>query len=332
MVAKISRKYPQWGQFLKSHRSERYRSAREFCSREEVGISYPQYSRYEAGDQLPNLDQAIRLCRLLNIPLLTGILHWAQAQTSDPEAVNQVGQFLSQMEDGSLGFQVPEDSEAVTAAAPSATTLPLDDVFVFNRSHLSLFRQEPFYRDLFSLINTYGGEWVSVEELANTTSKPASEIDALLHQLYEHGVLSMQQDQNQLKVRVSKRNFYYPDDEEFFELRNQNLAHNINIIMDQLRFEDVKKGKAYRSVLTVQLSEKRRQELIESLDDLIERTLHMQERRPGNRLHSLCVLLGERFPNALNEEEARAQEIPKGLSVSLQKRPSPIEGEASFLN
>src|SRR6476661_2541186 len=76
----MKRRYESWGDFLKKRREERYRSAREFCSKVKVGISYPQYSRYEAGDQLPNLEQALELCRLLGVPALEGLMEWNRAQ------------------------------------------------------------------------------------------------------------------------------------------------------------------------------------------------------------------------------------------------------------
>ncbi|MGZ6371549.1 MAG: helix-turn-helix domain-containing protein, partial [Bdellovibrionota bacterium] len=78
--------YRLWAKFLKTHRELHFRSAREFCAKLPVGISYPQYSRYESGDQLPPLEQALGLARLLKIPTAETLLEWSRAQVEDPQS------------------------------------------------------------------------------------------------------------------------------------------------------------------------------------------------------------------------------------------------------
>ncbi|OFZ69939.1 MAG: hypothetical protein A3K03_06785, partial [Bdellovibrionales bacterium RIFOXYD1_FULL_44_7] len=92
-----TRKYESWGNFLKKNREGHFRSAREFCARVKIGISYPQYSRYEAGEQLPNLEQALQLCKLLDIPLLEGLLEWCRAQVSESNHREEVNSLIDQI-------------------------------------------------------------------------------------------------------------------------------------------------------------------------------------------------------------------------------------------
>jgi transcriptional regulator with XRE-family HTH domain len=80
-------KYPGWGNFLKLRREARFKSAREFCRMSELGISYPQYSRYEAGDQLPTLDSALSIGAILGIAPLETTIEWTLAQLPAAEAL-----------------------------------------------------------------------------------------------------------------------------------------------------------------------------------------------------------------------------------------------------
>src|SRR5687767_453634 len=146
------RKYPSWGDFLKTQRSRRYRSAREFCSKVDVGISYPQYSRYEAGEQLPNLDQALRLCRLLGITPLEGTLEWCLAQIGEAETAAEFSKFLGQIRPGASAPAAPaagpeailkSDGQADKSSVPLfGRDSELNDVFTFNRVHKKLFESD----------------------------------------------------------------------------------------------------------------------------------------------------------------------------------------------
>ena len=73
-------RYSCWGEFLKSKRRTHFRSARDFCAQKQIGISYPQYSRYEAGHQLPSLLQAMEMFRHLDVTPAEGMLEWCRAQ------------------------------------------------------------------------------------------------------------------------------------------------------------------------------------------------------------------------------------------------------------
>src|SRR5688572_15946384 len=116
------------GQFLKKRSMERYRSARDFCTKAEGGISYPQYSRYEAGDQLPNLDQAIRIFQLLQIPLVRGLIEWCRAQVSIPEGQQQLDELLARFRQEALqGGPAPTLSAQDGAAKEDIGKLSLNE-------------------------------------------------------------------------------------------------------------------------------------------------------------------------------------------------------------
>src|SRR4051794_28765029 len=90
-------RYRSFGQFIKAKREQGFRSARDFCSKVAVGISYPQYSRYEAGDQLPGLEQALALGKLLGVPTVELLLEWSQAQVQEASARQEVDALLKQV-------------------------------------------------------------------------------------------------------------------------------------------------------------------------------------------------------------------------------------------
>ncbi|HTL11053.1 MAG TPA: helix-turn-helix transcriptional regulator [Bdellovibrionota bacterium] len=305
------RKYPTWGDFLKTARSARFRSAREFCSKVDVGISYPQYSRYEAGEQLPNLDQALKLCRLLDIQSLEGILEWCFAQIGDPDAAVQVQRFLAQVRSGEAKAEAP----APVAAAPGAELFSevqavrepmfargaeIDEVFTFNRSHLALFESDAAYRDIFTYVNSFSPDWVAIEEIAAHLNMPEARVEAMLENLSDYGVLLLAGG----RCRAAKKVFYFPDDEDFFRLRNKNVAYNSQKILENLNYEDVKSRRAFRSVVTRELTADQLEKVIHGLEFLINKVAQLPESGRPEEIFSLCVVMGERFRRV---ERAQAQ-------------------------
>jgi hypothetical protein len=99
---RLLKRYSGWASFLKARRVLRYRSAREYCLKAQLEISYPQYSRYESGDQLPPLEQCLQLCRTLDIPVLDGILEWSQAQMSIDSEKQQIRRVIEKLRDSGL--------------------------------------------------------------------------------------------------------------------------------------------------------------------------------------------------------------------------------------
>jgi transcriptional regulator with XRE-family HTH domain len=299
-----ARKYESWGEFLKTRREAKFRSAREFCSKVQVGISYPQYSRYEAGDQLPHLEQAIELFKLLEVPVLEGLLEWSRAQISDTSARGEVEGLLGRVRKG-----LPEPAEEAAEQAAEVTreeqvnkavsgigvfttqTISLDDIIVFNRSHLRLFSSDPAYRDIFTYINSYAPEWISEEEIAEALGMAVKRAQEMLEQLSDLGVILLAGG----KCRASKRNFYFPDDPDFFHLRNLNLTHNATAIMRKLGHEDLTQRRAYRGLITRELTAEQLDRVISRLDETVSSVVGMPETPNPEKIFSLCVLLGERF-------------------------------------
>lgn len=326
-----SRKYPTWGDFLKKQRAKHYRSAREFCSRVDVGISYPQYSRYEAGDQLPNLDQALKLCRLLEIPVQEGLLEWSRAQVSDTELRDEVSTFLDQVR-SKMAPAVPTSSSAVRDAIVNEPGTPyakaageggifsarsgLNDVMVFNRAHMKLFMSNRAYRDIFTYVNSFSPEWIASDEVARAVGVRTEEVDGMLQELSDLGILLLAGG----KCRASKRVFYFPDDPDFFELRNENLRYNSEAIMKRLSFETLKERKGYRGLVTRELTAEQLEAVIKGIEALVDRVLALPESRNPDRIYSLSVLLGERF---CRSELIREMEAAQGASSRSLPSPAP---------
>lgn len=275
-------KYTSWGSFLKTKRKQRFRSAREFCAKISVGISYPQYSRYEAGEQLPSLDQALKLCRLLDIPLQEGLLEWSLSQVQDLTLQAELQQGLN---GGFSGFRKQP------SASPVAKTVYLDDAIVFNRSHMRLFNTDPAYRDIFTYVNSFRLEWVALTEIAEALRLDLKRLRAMAHELQDLGVLDLQGDY----CRTSKCVYYFPDDQEFFDVRNKNLSHNVQSVIQKLSFEDLNQRRAFRGLVTRELTLEQVDALVTQMDGLLSGMVHLHETPEAEKVYSLCLLFGERF-------------------------------------
>ncbi len=276
-------KYEMWGDFLKLNREKAYRSAREFCHKVDIGISYPQYSRYEAGEQLPNLNQALFLCKRLGVPLLKGLCQWSLAQIVDSKIQKELSDQFAQM-------VIPETkSDGISALKPQ--TLLLDDFFVFNRSHLELFSADPIYRDLFTYVNSFGPGWISIRELALAHEISFEKTVKMVDELGKLGVMDKKGDE----CRALKRLLYFPDDEDFFQVRNQSWLHNAQSILKKIDYSDVSSRKAYRTVITRELNLVQVENLISQMDELVLQVKDLAETKNPEKIFSLCFLLGQRF-------------------------------------
>jgi len=326
------RKYPSWGEFLKKKRGVKFRSAREFCTKVDVGISYPQYSRYEAGDQLPNLDQALKICRFLDVDSLEGLLEWSLAQVSNSKTKKNFEPFLEQVKsNGTSGIaeklknqqKLENEKEDESTNKPASLGVSLfqrnkrsiNSVFVFNRSHLNLFLSNPEYRDIFTYINSYSPEWIPYSEIALAIEKPVTEVEEMLEKLSDLGVLLLAGG----KCRTSKKTFYFPDDEEFFELRNKNLEHNFNKVTNQFKFSDLETKKAHRSLITRELTQEQLEQVIVKIDQLKSDVLTYPETDHPEVIYSLCIALGERFKRS---EVLKKSDESENLAVGALSSPN----------
>lgn len=265
-----------------------FRSAREFCAQLKVGISYPQYSRYETGEQLPNLDHALEICRLLKVPALEGLLQWNRAQVTDPELLRSIERLLGRS----------NDAREEPAAPPRTPGVPLDDVIVFNRSHLKLFRSDPAYRDVFTYVNSFSPEAIPLSEISGALGLAPAKLASMVRKLADHGVIDIVKGapkDSEERCRATKSNFYFPDDEDFFELRNSNLSRNVDAILAKLSYQDVTTRKAYRGLITRELTALQLAKVIEDLEKLSGEVVELPETSRPDRIYSLCVLLGERY-------------------------------------
>lgn len=297
-------KFSGWGRFLKSRRETRYRSARELTTQVALGISYPQYSRYEAGEQLPGLDQALILGSILGVAPLEMVLEWSKAQipAREASALGGVEALLNEVrEPGHTNESEAHNHSAQSVvsgswpARPSERTVPLDDVIVFNRAHLRVFSSDPAYRDIFTYINSFGPEPISVVEIAEALGLDPLRCREMLEKLSELGVIVIDALGG---CRASKRNFYFPDDEDFFELRNLNLRHNADSILGRLNHADLTARKAYRGLVTRELTQEQVGLLLTGVDQLMGQLVAMPETSQPRTIYSLCVLFGDRFERA----------------------------------
>lgn len=284
------RRYLTWGKYLKAKRELKFRSAREFCAQISVGISYAQYSRYESGEQLPCLEQALLLCKAFGVSTADSLPQWALAQLQDAELRGDVEAVARKLDTAPATSAAGGGVGIFTQAA-----VPLDDVIVFNRSHLNLFRSHPAYRDIFTYVNSFAPEWITATELAGAIEIEREKLDGMLDRLHELGVITLVAGSGGSRCRAAKRNFYFPDDEDFFELRNLNLAHNSGEIMRKLASADLRERKAYRGLVTRELTPEQLDLVVNRLDQLMSGVVALPETCKPERIYSVCLLMGERF-------------------------------------
>jgi transcriptional regulator with XRE-family HTH domain len=284
-------KYETWGTFLKKKREGRFRSAREFCCRVSVGISYPQYSRYEAGDQLPNLEQALQLCKFLEIPIAEGLLEWCRAQIADKGTRDEVTDLLEKVRRQGPGGLSESQDRTVEKRPELPSAVDLNDVIVFNRSHLKLFNSDALYRDIFTFVNSFAPEWIPETEISASLGIPLDKLEPMLEQLNDFGVLLVAGG----KCRSAKSLFYFPDDSDFFELRNSNVMHNASAIIDNLKHEDLTNRLAFRGLLTRDLTTEQVDDVIKKIEAMINDIVGMPRADHTDSIYSLCLLMGPRF-------------------------------------
>jgi hypothetical protein len=301
-----SPRYPTWGDFLKRHRKVRFRSAREFCAGKDIGISYPQYSRYESGEQLPSLEQAIEIYRHLDIPALEGVLEWTRAQAPGAAVREELEGLIARIRGGEGLKDVPASVPVPTEGPTRTPRISLDEVIVFNRSHLRLFMSDARYRDIFTLVNSFSPRPLEIGEVAESLGLTHERTREMTMNLVNLGVIEMEDG----KCRSSKRTFYFPDDPDFFELRNLNLTHNASAILSKLQHSHLSDRRAYRGLITRELTAPQLEQVIARMEELISTVAHMPETDHPERIYSICLLAGQRF----TREAAKVAQKP-GLTV-----------------
>ncbi|MBI4924648.1 MAG: helix-turn-helix transcriptional regulator [Bdellovibrio sp.] len=293
-------KYDSWGIFLRINREKVYRSARDFCNKINLGISYPQYSRYEAGEQLPNLNQALFLCQNLDIPYLEGFFQWSLSQISDAKIKEDISKQLVQLQSNNneKSNGLATDSALSSDSLYSTTILKtkkesflMDNVFVFNRSHRELFELDPYYRDIFTYVNSFGPDLISINEVAIAHGLPFERTKKMLDDLVKLGVMERKDSQ----YKALKRVLYFPDDEDFFMLRNKTFLHNVHAIFNKIKYQDLATRQGYRTVVTRKLDLDQIGKLFTLIDELILKAADFPETKNEDKMFSLCILLGERF-------------------------------------
>ena len=319
-------RYAKFGEYLRDKRARIYRSARVFCATRKLPVSYPQYSRYESGEQIPGLEQAMAIGRDLEIPVLDLVLCWAEAQADDARDVSELVRGRQWLE------QYRTDSERVSQTrAPRAKTqtegggqLRLDDVFVFNRSHLKLFETDPRLRDLFTYVNSFSPDPVSPEELGQVFSRDSgvsmAELLALLRILEDSGVLVRE---NRGYVGA-KPNFYFPDDAQFFRLKNLNFEQNVDKLLGRVDFADLKTRQAYRGLVTRELTEAQVTHLVSRLEAVFSEMVELPETTDAHTIYSLCLLLGSRYerPTQFRKRQPNPKRSPTHADVHVSARAS----------
>ena len=278
-----SAKYCVFAEFLRKKRGEKYRSAREFNTRVKIGVSYPQYSRYEAGEQLPSLVQALSIGAALGVPDLETTLEWNLAQLSQEQA-KAAGEIEALL--GSIR------SDGTPARPSGSHAVGLDEVIVFNRSHRDLFLKDPAYRDIFTYVNAFhANEEITADKISKALKLSPKKLEAMLENLVELGVIL----KKGKLYSAAKSNFYFPDDVDFFELRQQNVRHNLEKVLDQMTYPDLREKKALRGLLTRELTPAQLGWILGQIEGLLGKIVELPEDPEASTIYSVCAVVGQRF-------------------------------------
>jgi hypothetical protein len=263
------------------------------------------------------------------------LLEWNRAQITGHPSKEHIDAILTRVREHGVeavtSGQLPAPKGVVPASSTSAAmgksatglftnaSISPDDVIVFNRSHLRLFSSDPAYRDIFTYVNSYSPDWISCKEMSQALGITEEKIEMMLENLSDLGVILLAAG----RCRATKKNFYFPDDQDFFEMRNLNLAHNTAGIMKKLSHEDLQKRKAFRGLLTREMTPEQLEMVIAKVEELMGSVIDLPETHNPDRIYSMCVLLGERFARP---QSAVAEE---GLRRGIQLPAPAIASEAS---
>ena len=188
------------------------------------------------------------------------------------------------------------ESSAGHAQSVESAALRLDDLIVFNRSHLKLFLSDSRFRDLFTFVNAYAPEWIAPAEISARFGIPEPELSRMIEQLSDLGILVLRGEDG--RCRTPKSNFYFPDDEDFFALRNANFAQNVETLMSRLTYLELQEKAAHRSLVTRELTPEQASWVSTELERLMSQVVALPETSKPDRVYSVCTLLGERFRRA----------------------------------
>lgn len=288
------RQYSLFAQVLRQHRSIKYRSARAFLSTSNLDLSYPQYSRYESGDQLPTLPQAMAIFKLLGVALQEWLLLWCQAQVEGKEN-----------RDAIEALKVGQKASSSNVTSDRQPVSNIDRALVFNRAHLQLFQSDLRYRDIFTYVNACAPIPVGLNEVTRALGISREEADLMCRKLGESGVILYEEGE----LKVGKQLFYFPDDEDFFQLRNSNVIHNVQSVLSRVSFPDLRTRRAFRTVATRELSKDQAAEVTWALERLAHQMLGMPEVEDASDIYSMSLVFGPRFGKmpALPRSEPRAR-------------------------
>jgi hypothetical protein len=165
---------------------------------------------------------------------------------------------------------------------------------------------------VFTYINAFGGGWIGADEIASALGLDLRRVEAMLDQLSDLGVIYIQEG----RCRSAKRILYFPDDEDFFELRNFNFRHNAERILADLSHRDVVDRKAFRGLVTRELTQAQAAQLMSGIEQVLSQAVAMPESADAREVYSLCVLFGERFARAPGAEVGQGSQAVSGPGLT----------------
>ena len=230
------------------------------------GVSYPQYSRYEAGEQLPKPSlrrfPSVRRweSRSLRRPWNGIWPRWREPRVRPRVKLRHFwGRFgptaLRLRARSRFPFRSMRSSFSIAAIAIFFSRIRRIAIFSPTSTHFMRLRKSPpkkFQRpSRFLRRNSIG----------------------MLENLIELGVIH----KHGKRFAAAKSNFYFPDDTDFFELRQQNVRHNLEKVLDQITYSDLQEKRALRGLLTRELTPSQLGWVMGQIEGLLGRIVELPE-------------------------------------------------------
>jgi len=228
-------------QLVRSSRSEKHKTAREFHQKSDLPCSYFYYSTIEKGTAIPNIDLALKIIEALEMDRRKAIFSWARSQMPDNETK-------------SIFADVDRHD------SPSLETTPASKALVINRPQSRYLTKNPIAMELITYINLEGENVSSSpSKLANFFNSDVNQINETLINLYDLGLI----DKSDSGSYVAKDWVFVPFTSEYEKLNNNIFKRSY------AQFERSSDSTKIRHVATVMLTDDKKTELQGKIKSLI---------------------------------------------------------------
>ncbi len=240
----------EFSELIRTKRTEKAASAKEFHRNAKLSCSYFYYSKVESGT-VPELPLAIEILRALGVNLRKGLYAWVRSQMPDKET---------------KAFFAELDDETPLSAEQHSTSRAI----VVNRMQAKLLESDPIYWEILVFFSTYHTFGIPEDKaIAKCFGVAPTKFRKHLETLYDHGLLDKQNGKY-----ISKEWFFIPYEQEFNSLRDVNFRRALDQFWHQSEDE------RFRTTITKPLTPAQWKEVEAKVVALTHSVVDMKEVTP----------------------------------------------------